>query len=358
MWAIENRTPYSAAQCFLRDKDGARVWVVAVRATFDIAADGSTLLAPKQEPVALVPVYSGKPGSSSLLYETDLVLGKGTTDVILHGHAHAPKGKTATELQAALSVGPVKKVLTIVGDRRWVGSGPFRRLGKPLPFTKMAIVYERAFGGTDPLSNGSRRAKWETRNPVGTGFAVRGRHPVGQRAPNVFLPNRPNAPAGFGPIPRDWAPRLALAGTYDQKWRSTRHPLPPSDFDERFYQCAPEDQQALSYLKGGESVVLVHLTPEGLTRFNLPKMRLVFHTLFGIDDLVHHRANLHTVILEPDQRRLQMVWHTQLRCHSKVYKLKHTVVREKKYVRLSELRRDAGSVAAEAPLSASSHADG
>ena len=50
-------------------------------------------------------------------------------------------------------------------------------------------------------------------------------------------------PMGFGPgRPRLDAP-LSYAGTYDQNWLDNVFPFLPADFDERYYQAAPEDQQ-------------------------------------------------------------------------------------------------------------------
>jgi len=51
---------------------------------------------------------------------------------------------------------------------------------------------------------------------------------------------------------RNWEPRYKLAGTYDQKWLDDVFPFLPADFDERYYQAAPEDQQ-VPWLKGGDS---------------------------------------------------------------------------------------------------------
>jgi hypothetical protein len=132
---------------------------------------------------------------------------------------------------------------------------------------------------------------------------------------------------GFGPIPRHKPPRVELGGTYDARWKQERFPLLPLDFDERFFQCAPPDQQTLEPLKGGELIELVNFTPDGYLKFSLPKVKLAFYTDFG-DDVVEHGASLHTVIIEPDQRRLQVVWHTALECHPRVHKLKATLVEE------------------------------
>ena len=50
-------------------------------------------------------------------------------------------------------------------------------------------------------------------------------------------------PMGFGRPRADWTPRLTYAGTYDQTWIDDVFPFLPADFDVRYYQAAPEDQQ-------------------------------------------------------------------------------------------------------------------
>ena len=42
MWQIDNRTPFAAERGWVRDRDGAEVWLVAVKCTFDILPDGTT----------------------------------------------------------------------------------------------------------------------------------------------------------------------------------------------------------------------------------------------------------------------------------------------------------------------------
>jgi hypothetical protein len=55
-------------------------------------------------------------------------------------------------------------------------------------------------------------------------------------------------------------------------WRRERAPLWPLDFDPRFCQVAPSDQQVPGFLHGGETCRLLNLTPEGSTTFVLPKL--------------------------------------------------------------------------------------
>src|SRR5262245_60045987 len=102
MWILANHTPFNAKQTWVRDKNDAEVWVVAVKGTFIINPDGSTKLAEEQMEVCRVPQYVGEPGKSSLLYESDLVHNKPTTDIILHGHAYSPKGKPTTQVDVTM----------------------------------------------------------------------------------------------------------------------------------------------------------------------------------------------------------------------------------------------------------------
>ena len=329
MWQVDNRTPFAAERGWVRDRNGAEVWLVAVKCTFDIRSDGTTEVSAEQPPVLRIPEYLGEPGQSSVKYEADLVLGKTTTDILLVGHAYAPGGEPVTQLDAGFRVGPVQKVVRVSGDRVWGAVGP----SAPRPFAKMPLVYERAFGGVDQRSDHPDR-DWDWRNPVGTGFAVVRDHLGGVQLPNIEYPNdvvaawndRPK-PAGFGPIGSHWQPRAGFAGTYDERWMETRRPLLPEDFDERFFQCAPQDQQTPAFLRGGEPVVLYRLTPDGDLRFTLPRVYLGFDTRFLDGSGVIHKARrLHTVILEPDFPRVSLVWHTALACHFKVQKLERTIV--------------------------------
>jgi len=329
MWMLDNRTPFAAERGWVRDRDGAEIWLVAVKATFDILADGSTQVSKVQPPVLRLPEHHGDPGQSSIRYDTDLILTKKTTDVIVVGHACAPPGRAVTQTDVGFKVGPVQKVLRVFGDRHW---GPFGAT-EPKPFERIPLVYERAFGGVDTKSKTPEK-DWEWRNPVGTGYAIASAHADGVALPNVEHPkqligswrDRP-PPAGFGVIASHWQPRVGLAGTYDDHWMRTRQPLLAEDLDDRYFQSAPADQQAPQWLRGGEPVVLLRLTPGQDLRFTLPKLYLGFETRFydGSREL-HPRKNLHSVILEPDFPRVSLVWHSALPCHFKVQKLERTVI--------------------------------
>lgn len=335
MWQIDNRTPFAVGQGWVRDRDGAEVWLVAVKASFDVMPDGSLEIAREQTPLFRAAQYVGEPGKSSIRYESDMVLTKTTTDVLVVGHAFAPGGQPVTTLDVGFRVGSMQKVLRVLGPREWGALGPT----KPEPFVSMPLVYERAWGGVDVHAPDPGTA-WEWRNPVGCGFAVKASNLHGLPLPNVEWPDRlirswddrPD-PAGFGAICSHWQPRASFAGTYDDHWMETRQPLLPEDFDARFFQCAPADQQAREFLVGGEQVMLLNLAPASQMQFRLPALQFEMQTRFSDGERREHEPpRLHTVLLEPDFPRVSMVWHSALACHAKVYQLQDTRVTVRKTI--------------------------
>jgi hypothetical protein len=223
----------------------------------------------------------------------------------------------------------VHKQLHVWGDRTYNADRPEHC--DPQPFMSMPIRYERAHGGVNPVTQ-----TCDARNPIGVFVAD-------APQPGVHLPNiehadtelakpdshRPRskdqAPAGFGPLPAHWSPRVELAGTYDHAWQNTRKPLLPADFDPEHYQCAPPDQRAPNWLTGGEPVILEGLTPQGHTAFDLPHIALALDTRIQRRTETHP-AHLHSVIIDTDTRHLTLVWHSALRCQGERLLLYHTSI--------------------------------
>jgi Uncharacterized protein conserved in bacteria (DUF2169) len=65
-------------------------------------------------------------------------------------------------------------------------------------------------------------------------------------------------PVCFSAVGRAWLPRRQLAGTYDDAWLKTQWPLPPLDFDDGYWNCAPQDQQ-VPHLPVGVQILLADL---------------------------------------------------------------------------------------------------
>lgn len=332
MWQLENRTPFAAERAWVRDRDGAEVWLVAVKASFDILPEGKLRVAKEQAPVLRLPEHHGEAGSSSVKYDADLVLTKTNTDIVVVGHACAPAGTQVHQLDCGFRVGTVQKLVRVFGDRTWTGTGATPAQA----FETMPLVYERAYGGRD-LNSTDAQPNWDLRNPVGTGYSGEKPPPVGTRLPNIEDPKSQHGngkdkptPVGLGVLATHWQPRAALAGTYGPEWMQSRAPLWAQDMDDRWFQSTPADQQAEGFLRGGEPVILHNLGPHGpggRLQFYVPKVELQFETRFYDGSrMTHESRNLHTVILEPDLPRVSVVWHTALRCHTKVHKLDRTVI--------------------------------
>jgi hypothetical protein len=335
MWRVNNQTPFLAGKTWSQDKDGAPRWVVCVKATFDIHADGKVRLAGEQMEPLILPKYRGNAGMSSLEYEADLVAPKPTTDILLNGSAYAPNGRASNDFLMSLSVGPLRKTLRVRGDRSWEKGAFGWRPSKASAVLSVPVTYERAFGGFDDRDPDPRNQRIDLRNPVGVGVAHSGSSVAGRALPNFEYPDGridKTGPAGFGPVDGHWSPRRELSGTYDEAWERSRKPLLPDDWDDRSLLCSPPDQRLDNHLRGGEAVELLNLTPNGLLKFTLPRINLTFST--RIDGKTQeHRSQLATVLIEPDHPRVILVWCTSVSCRHGIDYLEETLIRQKPVIR-------------------------
>lgn len=298
------------------DKMGREWLVVVAKGTYRIPdhPEREATLLEEQLPLVVADVFTGEPGFSAPLYEIDFALRKPRCDVLLHGSAYAPSGRPAERVKVALKVGSLCKSFDVVGHRRWRAGFLSVSVSKPEPFTVMPISYNNAFGGIDHTNDDLSHYTWYPTNPVGVGYSENLKAKVldGRPLPNteatserVEDPRGKYRPMAFGPIGRVWQPRPQFAGTYDEKWRNERYPFLPSDFDDRYFQCAPEDQQ-MDYLRGGEQVVLTNLTAAGHTEFKLPKMKYPFEFLYRNGERKRLGGVIDTLVLEPDMSLFTM----------------------------------------------------
>src|SRR6185436_16177542 len=311
----ENRTPFALSALPLIDEQGQPVLTVVVKGTFAIGTDGRCTRAEEQVPVNVGGEPWGEdPLTSSYRYEPEVAFIKPATDVVLIGHAWAPRAGT-TEMSVGIKVGPARKEALVFGDRGWFKSMGQVGMSKPRAFEKIPLRWERAFGGWDRSHPDPNRHACEARNPVGVGARPSKSFDEGMRLPNLEDPQHPlrklgdaPPPAGFGFVSPHWQPRAALAGSYDERWQKERAPLLPKDFDRRHLNAAPAGL-VTPYLRGDETVVTVGATPQGQFRFNLPGaapplVRVALHDRLDQAPVM----NLDTVIVEPDERRLMLLW--------------------------------------------------
>jgi len=339
MLEIRNRTPYHVVLVPGMDRDGREFATVVIKGTFDLdAARGSGQPLPRaDEPMPVVPAdeFHGEPDSSSVKYESDLGPAKTGTDVVLVGHAHAPR-KPAPQVDVTVEAGPLSKTVRVFGDRRWSRTLGLTRRSEPEPFETMPLVYERAFGGADLSHRDESKHAWEPRNPVGVGFTTAGQ---GDHLDNLPLPNLEDPgvligkvkdkppPAGFGFVARHWEPRKSLAGTYDEAWQNERCPLLPLDFDERYFRSAHPDLCSPRHFRGGEPVRVRNATRDGELRFVVPGVRFeIKASLQGRGS--HLDPVIDTVLIEPDLGRVSLSWKATLPCPRKFLLIDYVRVRE------------------------------
>lgn len=267
----------------------------------------------------------------------------------------------AARLQAQSDAVLLSKNLLVSGPRLWryrprllrtltAFSLHAWRLSRARPITVLPLRFEVSYGGENKVaadSDHARRVPKQHRLPARdsggpeagslTAHSVYAGNPVGigwnepwylravrcQRilAPQLTYPHdqvrahdpaHRCRPAGFGVLGRAWQPRLAFAGTYDQQWLNERHPYLPTDFDFRYWNGAPEDQQVHPHLAGDETVTLFNMCPpktpgascdgNGNTRlaFRLPGHLPFVLVRFADGQLGELAAKLDTLTIEAD----------------------------------------------------------
>src|SRR5262249_13060005 len=145
--------------------------VVAVKGTFNLPRAGEQpQLADSQVPLVEADVFTGEPGLSSTVYESDYVATKPRCDVLLNGSAYAPGGRMAKRVTVSLQVGPISKSFDVVGHRVWMATGLGVVASQPTPFTMMPISYDCAYGGVDNSHLDPLKHRAYLENHVGVGF--------------------------------------------------------------------------------------------------------------------------------------------------------------------------------------------
>lgn len=277
---------------------------VILKGTYDLKPGG--VATPSNSPMEIVgDLHEEDDAEKALRYASDGVLFKPNADVLLVGHAHAPSGSRVAKLHVGFQVGAFSKALSVVGDRTERSSLLTSEATPPEPFTKMEIGYARSLGGPE-----------DPKNPLGKGRSKTEAGTV--HLPNIEYPEsvspkmRSGFPAGFAPIPLTWPQRMSKAGTYDKKWKKTRWPWFPEDFDWTFFNAAPADQQLPEFLRGDETVYFENLHPKHAEyRSQLPGLRV--RTFYGrlqgsTIRLAEIPMNLDTLWVDMDAEQVVLVW--------------------------------------------------
>jgi hypothetical protein len=314
---IINATRMVAGYAMGMEPSGRELLVVVVKGTFRIPLESGARLALHEEqlPLLMSDTFHGEPGLSAPKHEIDFSPRKRSCDVLLNGSAYAPDGRPTQRVDVGLQVGSWSKSFAVVGDRVWYDAGGVRS-SDPAVFTSMPISYDCAFGGVDLRHEDPAEHAAYMPNPSGRGYHKHLLPDWLQSTPlpnteeqgvAVELPDGAYRPMSYGPIGRHWEPRYRYAGTYDQRWKDTEFPFLPSDFDERYYQAAPLDQQ-LPVPLGEQRVCLSNLTFDGRREFTVPHFEApiaFFPKLGKREDIT---AACDTIVIEPDLGTVTLTW--------------------------------------------------
>ena len=218
---IVTRAPLSVAATPWQLAPPRDVLTLVVKATCDLVPGGAAKLRDEADPLS-GDVNEGDDLGKSLRYASDFAVLKPRADVVLTGHAHAPRG-SAQRARVAFRFGTGQaprgffRAVDVLGDRAWKRAGIALAPGDPASFEKIPLVYERAFGGAGHASN-----------------------PVGTPLPNLETPDHaitsPNdapPPACFAPIAPGWRERASKLGTFDAVLARRALALLPGRFRSR-----------------------------------------------------------------------------------------------------------------------------
>lgn len=197
----------------------------------------------------MVPDEIGKEGI------LEAAIPKARAEFLAAGFAFPPGVQPSLACTVRIAFAGREKSLNVFGDRFW----EMGQSSEPQPFKKMALSWQRAYGG-----------EGFSKNPLGRGFKpVKGAQGTVHLLPNLqypgettYDPDIPITPACFGPLDISWPQRFSKAGTYNKAWLKEDFPAFARDIDWTIFNIAPEDQWFEGHLNGDEAYCFENLHPE------------------------------------------------------------------------------------------------
>lgn len=315
------------------DEDGPRIGMLTAKLTYLFDNHGRTAI-DTQNPI---PLFTEDQETELGLLPSDAAQRRDPAfEVVLAGAAHAPEGRPAEQVVVGVQVGGLTRYLVVTGERAWIDHRTFTR---PVPFARMPLTFERAFGGTAEVFVDMESAI-DVRDPLnqrGRGFDA--------EAQAKQLAEFLEAPAGF-PVIRNYQRSLPNLEHPDHRithWDDAPRPYcwsaVPRDlgFSQIRYlellQLQAEAGRQLAEDQAINDLMLVQLhqrahpdwiidlppprarvamqglRPEGTVAFELPQVRVHADYILGERQGTRELAP-HLMVLLPEQWRLYVVYRT------------------------------------------------
>ncbi len=338
----------------------------------DLTHDCVLLEGPRAAPLVMADEYEAAVGKSSVKYESDLAPFKPACDVLIRATAHAPGGAAARSWPAYARLWDhddlvLDKTITLHGPRHFRKNGEDWNLSSTEPARSVPVRWEHAYGGASevravPDSGQPILNEVCFSNPLGCGWIekryfdsaldadniasshmlaaiARHEHLDQFPAPQIELEGKPVTtlditghpsgeldarkmaeiaaayqfmPTGLGVTGRAWSPRLQHAGTYDEAWLKKIWPYLPKDFDFRYWNGAPADQQ-ISWPSSDLTLDLMNLAaPEhtfsGRLSARLRGHRAVFALRYASGAILPAATHLDTVVIDTEEMQVMLTW--------------------------------------------------
>lgn len=177
MFPLQNLTPFHT-QNFLnidQTERGYNVIIAKVGYIFFINPHTGVAeldFAPKQPELVFADEYNRDALFASTRVESDFVLYKPMTDVIINATAYAPMERKASYFPVAISVGNHQKTLMVCGERHWRREAFGWTLTEAEAIDHLPLQYEYAFGGSGTdipygqVDESSHQEKLILHNPI------------------------------------------------------------------------------------------------------------------------------------------------------------------------------------------------
>ncbi|MDF4597796.1 DUF2169 domain-containing protein, partial [Vibrio parahaemolyticus] len=108
-------------------------------------------------------------------------------------------------------------------------------------------------------------------------------------------------------------------------WIENRKPMLPLDFDKRFFQSAPIDQQCKGFLRGGERLMMSGFCHDDTLSFRIPKEKYRAIATFK-DQSYQADMAMYTLFVDAEKKTISISYTAAFPCQGKEHLLVSTSI--------------------------------